>query len=258
MGAVASNDVDLSDLLSYKGVENLVDAADQATPRGAQDRTAFLVDILYQVGRERDPSILGVETFVSPLNAEDFLNLVIVMQCHEQFANHDVQTRTETSTRHDANLRFGRLVEDVGPRASLDELDALCDVPVRVVALVCGHEIIMLLESFTGQETAATVHILFEIVSDKGRHDHMGVEVLSSFENVLGVHRGQVIDVVHARHLVLGQMMTQLHQRRGAPQVQRFPFRLLLSCRYSLLLDLISFESFFNWLWDSLCLCSAF
>lgn len=95
----------------------------------------------------------------------------------------------------------------------------------------------------------------------------MGVEVLCGLQDLLGVHRGQVVDIVHARHLILDQLLAQLpiqtldvtrnlHQRGGASQ-KVLSVRLLLSYHYSLLLDLIGLESFLHWLRDGLCLCGT-
>lgn len=75
------------------------------------------------------------------------------MKTHEQFTDHNIQPGAEATACYDADLGLVWIIENVSTWAGLNELDGLCNVPVRVVGIFCGDEVLIVDESATGEES---------------------------------------------------------------------------------------------------------
>jgi hypothetical protein len=123
MRAITSNYINLGYFTLNQTIKNFVCV--EATSRGAKDGSTFLMNILHNIWRQRDPVLfnIGVKAFVAPFYPVDFFDFIIIMQTHEKFSNDNIQARTESSASYDANFRVFRIAQNVSSGTRLDEFD---------------------------------------------------------------------------------------------------------------------------------------
>ena len=106
------------------------------------------MDVLDYFGGEGNPAVvhISVDAFVSPLDAKDILDTIVVMEAHDELSNDHIQARAQTSTSDNGHLGLGWIAEQVDTRTCLHELDGLGDVLVVIVLGVSCREIVVLYE----------------------------------------------------------------------------------------------------------------
>jgi len=123
MRAIPSNYVNLGNFTLNKAVEYFVSV--ETTSGGTKDCTALLMNVLDYVCCQFDPVLLnfGVKALVPPFYSENVLNLVVVVETHEQLPNYHIQAGTKSSASNYAYFSVLWVAQNVSSGSCLDKFD---------------------------------------------------------------------------------------------------------------------------------------